>query len=160
MNIKTKTILPATAFILLTGVLLLLAGCEKEKVKENIHTIVTDTNTTTTENSIVGTWVACGYTSKSMTIPNCFDAWYPEDGLRDTLVFLSNDTLLHNWRKDHHFTYKQLNDSTLQLTNNTLQYTNELRMCFLDDGHEMVIFCFRQYGLATVMSNTRFRKID
>ncbi|MBO4403221.1 MAG: hypothetical protein J5792_06035 [Bacteroidales bacterium] len=63
----TMTFLTAAA--LLTGALL-LAGCEKEKVKENIHTIVTDTNTTTTENSIVGTWVACGYTSKSMTIPN------------------------------------------------------------------------------------------
>ena len=112
------------------------------------------------EKMIVGTWEACGYTSESMSIPNCFDAWYPEDGLRDTLVFLPNDTLLHNWRKDNQFTYKQLNDSTLQLTNNTLQYTNELRICFLNDGHEMVIFCFRQYGMATVLSSTRFRKID
>ena len=34
MKIKTKNILPATAFILLTGALLLLAGCEKEKNKE------------------------------------------------------------------------------------------------------------------------------
>ena len=155
--LKTTPILAAA--LLFTGTTL-FAGCEKEKEKENNHTIVTDTNTTTTENSIVGTWVACGYTSKSMTIPNCFDAWYPEDGLRDTLVFLSNDTLLHNWRNDHQITYRQLNDSTLQLIDNTLQHTDELRMCFLEDGHEMVIFCFRQYGIAAVMSSTRFRKID
>ena len=154
----TLTLFSAAA--LLTGVLLLFAGCEKEKVKEYIHTIVTDTNTTTTENSIVGTWVACGYTSKSMNIPNCFDAWYPEDGLRDTLVFFANDTISDNWRKNHHMTYKLSNDSTLLLKDETTQYSEKLHVRFLNAGNEMVIFRFRQYGIAAVMSNTRFHKIN
>ena len=90
MNIKTKTILPATAFILLTGALLLFAGCEKEKLKhverwvchpEEGYTITLD--------------IYPGY-AISHTTPTNFNTKYVYQFFDGDTLFHSNDRLFHS----------------------------------------------------------------
>lgn len=132
-----------------------------QQTGENI-TLYFEKTPDASEKKIEGTWVACGYGNENTSVPECFDTWLLEDGQRDTLVFQSNGFLWDNMKSNayHQKKYELLNDSTLQLTDETTQHGIELRVRFLEDGHEIVIFCFRQYGLAAVMSNTRFRKIN
>lgn len=81
---KIKTILPATALILLTGLLLLFAGCEKEKPqKEETH------------NPLYGTtWVEYGYSHYIIIHDSDYYKITESEYHKDTLCFLTDTEVL------------------------------------------------------------------
>ena len=104
---KIKTILPATAFILLTGALLLAAGCEKPQKEE-------------THNPLYGTtWVEYGYNSYFCEDTNIYDSYD-----KDTFLFLTDNEMEFREADGAVFksTYSIVEDSILYISNNKIVY--------------------------------------
>ena len=123
-----RTIFPLTAAALLTGALLLLAGCEKEKPqKEETH------------NPLCGTtWVEYGYTSFFCEDEdtNIHDSYH-----KDTFLFLTDNEMEFREADGAVFksTYLIVNDSLLYISNNKIIGSTQKHYFKLIDDETLLI---------------------
>ena len=123
-----RTIFPLTAAALLTGALLLLAGCEKEKPqKEETH------------NPLCGTtWVEYGFTSYFCEDTNIHDSYY-----KDTFLFLTDNEM--EYREVDGAVYKStyfvVEDSLLYISNDKIVFGIKRHYFrFIDDDTLLIKF--------------------
>lgn len=136
----TMTFLTAAA--LLTGALLLLAGCEKEK----------------NGSKIIGTWIACGASLNGDPICGYIidDPDDPESEI-DTISFLSNHKIKDNYKWGYTgYKYDLIGDTTLIVQDGSRHH--EYRIKFSNDN--MIIYCWRNRNITQVVHNVCFRKIN
>lgn len=141
MLMKTSNISLLSA-ALLTGALLLLAGCEKEKEKSNI----------------VGTWIACG--ASLVGDPICGhiidDPDDPESEI-DTISFLSNHKMKDNYKWGFNgYKYNLIGDTLLIVQDDS--HYHELRIKLSNDN--VIIYNWRNRDISCVVYNVCFRKIN
>ena len=137
MNVS-KTYLNIAAAVLVTGLLLLYAGCEKEKK----------------ESKIIGTWIGCGASFDGD--PTCGYIDDPESEI-DTISFLSNHKMKDNYKWGYTgYKYDLIGDTTLIVQDGSRHH--EYRIKFSNDN--LIIYCWRNRDITQIVTNDCFRRIN
>ena len=154
LNINNKNIMKqlfkimpmvATAVLLAAGIIL-LAGCEKEKVKS-------------LESKLVGTWVSCGF-SVSDPYCGCSDSNFISKEI-DTITFFTNHSIHDNFEYGwDNCNFKLIDDSTLFVQRKSDNWSRSINFKFTNNDSCLIMYNWRHRDILTNVYNVCLKKME
>ena len=151
---KTSNIISLLSAALLTGALLLFAGCEKKTnmMNEDLSTI---------EKKLIGTWVSCGFSTFSED-PYCGCHYGNMSYLEiDTITFHANHYILDNFEYGlSDFKYYLSSDSTILIKRDSNDLSLHFHFKFTDNYSHLIIYNWRHRDFANYVYDVCLTKLE